>query len=1096
MLTDNAVWDDTSFYVPIGFPFSFRGVIYDSVTVESNGALFLKDFEELNIDTIGTGDEERLIVNDTLPAISPFGELFQGMNLIDKGYFDSVSRSSIHYKHSGASPNRVFELEYRNAGFKSIDSLFKDDSLTVQIRLHETTNEITFHYGESNASDSTLFDNIRGAVIGVGELSTIDQYYLPNGYFLSGDPLNPQTDYDLHFMRKMPPAKMLYSFLPSPVNAKVSITADNNPVCVKDTIIFEAFLTNAGASPLYQWEVNKVVQGSDSSKFLGINLSDGDSVRCIVTPSALCANGLPAVSNRIIVLQPRLDVSITVDKDPSCPQDSLTFTALVVNGGNATYGWRKNGLGVGTNNPVYKDKNFNDEDTVYCVVTSSLSCAINSPDTSNRIVINHHIIVVSGISIGSDKASICNGDSVRFTATPVNGGTNPVYIWKANDVIQGSDSSTFLAKNLADGAKVTCSMIPDLPCSDTLSSNEITISVIPVPTATLSVQSGVTQICQGSSVTFTASFTNEGSSPSYQWKINSANTGTNDSEFITTALNDKDTVYCIMTSNKTCVANPVLASNKIVMNVLPVPSSSLNFPTSQITKICPGEDLFLSVDPAGTGISPVYNWYINDVALNINSTSYNAQGLIDGDKIYAVMQSSLNCKQGRPDTTKILTINVPAVTQAGITIEADANPVCSSGTINFTSSVQNEGDNPQYNWFFNNAPVGNGSPSITLTGFSDQDKVFCVLTSDKDCVAGSPVHSDTIAVGVLAIPVSSVSIVSDKNTVCTGEKVTFEATVLNPGANPVYQWKHNNNNVGGNSLIYSASNFADEDSVWCVLTTGISCQGDIPQSNKVKIAIRSVPGASVSIASSQPEVCKGGSLTFTANVTNPGNNPAYQWYVNNSPASNSPGNFTSQNFTNGDLVRCEVTSGHNCQAISNTLFVTVNPLLAKVDINPDNTVICNGEKVRFETQATNTVLSYKWFINQTLQSSANDYFESFLLSNQDRVYCVADFGENCIDTSNKVTITVKVSCVNGTADALAKAGIKIFPVPATDYLEVSFEKGDNWTIALLDFSGKEVWNENGINGNRVIDLNGIQKGLYLMRIIKEEKVLLKKIIIQ
>ncbi|MFN6944816.1 MAG: hypothetical protein ACK4ND_07690, partial [Cytophagaceae bacterium] len=89
-LTDSLIWKDTSFYVPIGFSFNFRGKLYDSLTVESNGALYLKDFAKL----ASVLDEDgNITIRDTLPVISPFGEMFHQMKYIDRGFFTDISKS-------------------------------------------------------------------------------------------------------------------------------------------------------------------------------------------------------------------------------------------------------------------------------------------------------------------------------------------------------------------------------------------------------------------------------------------------------------------------------------------------------------------------------------------------------------------------------------------------------------------------------------------------------------------------------------------------------------------------------------------------------------------------------------------------------------------------------------------------------------------------------------------------------------------------------------------------------------------------------------------------------------------------------------------
>ena len=75
-------------------------------------------------------------------------------------------------------------------------------------------------------------------------------------------------------------------------------------------------------------------------------------------------------------------------------------------------------------------------------------------------------------------------------------------------------------------------------------------------------------ICSGTSVTFTATPTNGGTTPSYQWKLNGVNVGTNSTTYTNSALSNNDLVTCEMTSNATpCLTGSPATSNTITMVV-------------------------------------------------------------------------------------------------------------------------------------------------------------------------------------------------------------------------------------------------------------------------------------------------------------------------------------------------------------------------------------------------------------------------------------------------------------------------------------------------------------------------------------------------
>jgi hypothetical protein len=93
-------------------------------------------------------------------------------------------------------------------------------------------------------------------------------------------------------------------------------------------------------------------------------------------------------------------------------------------------------------------------------------------------------------------------------------------------------------------------------------SGTVTTSVTP----SVSV-SGTSSICSGTSVTFTATPTNGGSSPSYQWKKNGTNVGTNSTTYTNAALVNGDVISCVMTANNTCQTTSTGTSNSITMSI-------------------------------------------------------------------------------------------------------------------------------------------------------------------------------------------------------------------------------------------------------------------------------------------------------------------------------------------------------------------------------------------------------------------------------------------------------------------------------------------------------------------------------------------------
>ncbi|MFZ4523456.1 MAG: T9SS type A sorting domain-containing protein [Bacteroidales bacterium] len=80
----------------------------------------------------------------------------------------------------------------------------------------------------------------------------------------------------------------------------VSIVADNNPVTGGTPATFTAFGINGGTNPFYQWRVNGVNVGANSTQYSYVPLN-GDMVTCIFTSGEMCVTINPATSNTIVV---------------------------------------------------------------------------------------------------------------------------------------------------------------------------------------------------------------------------------------------------------------------------------------------------------------------------------------------------------------------------------------------------------------------------------------------------------------------------------------------------------------------------------------------------------------------------------------------------------------------------------------------------------------------------------------------------------------------------------------------------------------------------------------------------------------------------
>jgi len=249
-------------------------------------------------------------------------------------------------------------------------------------------------------------------------------------------------------------------------SVNVSISASANNICAGTSVTFTANPTNPGSTPVYQWKVNGVISGTNSTSFIYTPLNN-DVVTCVLTSSlTICISNNPATSNGItMIVNPILlvSVSVTASQNPVCSGTTVTFTATPTNGGTTPlYQWKVNGNSVGPNNPLYSYSPSNG-DVVYCDLNSNIACPLGNPATSNLITMIVNANLLAGVTINASSNPFCPGSSVTFTASPVNGGLTPSYQWKVNGANAGTNSSTF-TYNPVDNDSVRCVMTSNLSC--------------------------------------------------------------------------------------------------------------------------------------------------------------------------------------------------------------------------------------------------------------------------------------------------------------------------------------------------------------------------------------------------------------------------------------------------------------------------------------------------------------------------------------------------------------------------------------------------------------------------------------------------------
>ena len=510
----------------------------------------------------------------------------------------------------------------------------------------------------------------------------------------------------------------------------------------------------------------------------------------------------------------------------------------------------------------------------------------------------------------SGTTAVCAGSTQTYSVAAVATATD--YIWTLPSGWSGTSTTNSITVTAGSaGGNITVAAHNACGAS-TAQPLALTVNPAVTPTVSISANPGNT-ICGGTNVTFTASPTNGGTTPSYQWKLNGSNVGTNSATYSNAALVNGDVVTCVLTSNAAC-ANATATSNSVTMTITTGVTPTVSIGASAST-ICSGTSVTFTASPVNGGTTPSYQWIVNGSNVGTNSNTYSSSSLANGDAVSCVMTSNAGCLTTTTATSNTVTMTVNASVTATVSITANpGSSICSGTSVTFDAIATNGGSTPSYQWQVNGVNAGMNSPSFTSTTLANNDLVTCVLTSNASCVTSANVTSNSITMSVSTNSTPTVSISADPGeTVCTGTNVTFTATPGNGGSAPSYVWTVNGSTVGSNSDTYSSNSLVTGDLVQCTMTSNSTCASS-------STALSQVITMTVN-NSFVPAITEGGSTTFCDGgnvVLTASSGSSYLW---------TPGGETSQSITvtTSGSYSVEVTSGA-CSGTSSASTVTVNPL--------------------------------------------------------------------------------------------------------------------------------------------------------------------------
>lgn len=238
-----------------------------------------------------------------------------------------------------------------------------------------------------------------------------------------------------------------------------------------------------------------------------------------------------------------------------------------------------------------------------------------------------------------------------------------------------------------------------------------------------------------------------------KWQYSTDNWLTASDIFNTTSTLDvtnltETTKYRAVVQSGSC--DPVNSAEATVT----VTAASIGGTVSGSVSVCSGTNTATLTLAGYTG--SILNWqsstdnWVSVSEITNNTTTLTITDLTETTKYRAVVKSGACAVENSGPAT----ITVNPILPSGVTISADANPVCSGTTVTFTAIPVNGGISPTYQWYNGAAMVGSGDPTYSYIP-ANGDIIKVIMTSSASCVSGSPATSDPITMTVNSKPAIS-----------------------------------------------------------------------------------------------------------------------------------------------------------------------------------------------------------------------------------------------------------------------------------------------------------------------------------------------------
>lgn len=334
-------------------------------------------------------------------------------------------------------------------------------------------------------------------------------------------------------------------------------------------------------------------------------------------------------------------------------------------------------------------------------------------------------------TVGGSGQYCAGGTGIHITLSSSDTGVNyNLYLDGAlTTTIVGTNSNLDFGAMMGAGTYTVEAVNATSGCTNAMSDSAVVVVVTPVtPSITLVSGSGDTT-CAGTSVTFTATGVNGGTTPVYAWYVNTVSIPAATSTDYTFVPANGDIVKVVMISSAAC-AMPDTVSASTTMTVLEQGTPGVTINVNPGANICAGTTVTFTAVPAFGGTHPTFSWKVNGVFVYAGPEFSYAP--LNGENVSVVMTSDYPCVATDTASAHVV-MNVGEAIAPTVEIVATPGTSIMEGALDTLTAYVTSSGPVTYQWLVNNTVIAGATNSVFIQSFSNNDSVTCQATSANGC---------------------------------------------------------------------------------------------------------------------------------------------------------------------------------------------------------------------------------------------------------------------------------------------------------------------------------------------------------------------------